>query len=290
MLLDVALSGVTLGGIYALMAVGLSLQHGVARVMNLSYGEMLVAAAFATLWFYSGLTFNPLGGLLFVPMAAFILSYMIYRLLLHPLVSRAASREAQEVDGILVTFALLFIVHGAMLAAFGAASFSYSFMAGPLKIAGLVVATNRALAFGLSVSIALVVYFVLAFSRAGAAMRAVAVDSVAADLTGIDVRSASAFAFALGGALMAISGVLASMILTFNANSGIVFTLKAVVAVVIAGVGNFGGALLAGFFLGLLESGIGTFIDPGLVLAAVYALFLVVLLFRPQGLSRRSHR
>ena len=121
-------------------------------------------------------------------------------------------------------------------------------------------------------------------------MRAVAVDSVAADLPGIDVRSASAFAFALGGALMAISGVLASMILTFNANSGIVFTLKAVVAVVIAGVGNFGGALLAGFFLGLLESGIGTFIDPGLVLAAVYALFLVVLLFRPQGLSRRSHR
>lgn len=291
MLLEVALSGVTLGSIYALMAMGLSLQFSVARVMNLSYGELLVATAFATLWFYSGQTFNPLGGLLFLPLAAFILSYMIYRFLIHPVVSRGATREAQEVNGILVTFALLFIVHGAMIAwKLGGANYSYSFMAGSVKIAGVAVATNRVVASGLALAIALAVYLIMAFTRAGTAMRAVAADQVTAELAGIDTRSASAFAFALGGALMVASGVLASMVITFNANAGLMFTLKGVVAVIMGGIGNLPGAVLAGLILGLLESGVVALIDPGLVLAAVYAVFLLVLLVRPRGLFRRSSR
>ncbi|MCX7364921.1 MAG: branched-chain amino acid ABC transporter permease [Alphaproteobacteria bacterium] len=291
MLLEVALSGVTLGGIYALMAIGLSLQHGVARVMNLSHGELLVAAAFATLWFYSGQTFNPLGGLLFLPFAAFIFSYMIHRFLIHPLVSRGATLEAQEVNGILVTFALLFVVHGAMVVLkLGGANYSYSFMAGSVKIAGIAVATNRVMAFGLAMAITLAVYLIMAFTRAGTAMRAVAVDPVAAELAGIDTRSASAFAFALGGALVAASGVLASMVLTFNLNASVMFTMKALVAVIVGGLGNLLGAVLAGLMLGLFESGIAAWVDPGLVLAAVYAVFLLVLLVRPQGLLGRSTR
>lgn len=291
MLLEVALSGVTLGGIYALMAMGLSLQHGVARVMNLSHGELLVAAAFATLWFYSGQTFNPLGGLLFLPLAAFILSYMIHRFLIHPLVSRGTTREAQEVNGILVTFALLFIVHGAMVVLkLGGANYSYSFMAGFVKIAGIAVAANRVMAFGLAMALVLAVSLVMAFTRAGTAMRAAAFDPVAAELAGIDTRAASAFAFALGGALVAASGVLASMVLTFNLNASVLFTIKAVVAVIVGGLGNLLGAVLAGLILGLFESAFIAFVDPGLALAALYALFLLVLLLRPQGLLGRSKR
>jgi branched-chain amino acid transport system permease protein len=290
MLLEVTLSGVTLGGMYALVAMGLTLQYGVARIMNLSYGELLIAAAFAALWFYSGLALSPLLGLLIVPPLAFGLSYAIYRILLAPLVRRAKSRDALEVDSILATFGLLFVIQGVMLAVFGGAYFSYSFLSVPLHFAGATVAANRLLALVLAVAIGLGLYLGLTRTRLGTAVRAVAVDPVAAQLVAIDVRTASALAFALGGALVAAAGVLVSMFLTFNANLGVVFTLKALVVVIMGGVGNLLGALIAGLILGLVENYVAVFVDPGLTLAATYAIFLIVLLVRPQGLLGRSSR
>ena len=156
--------------------------------MNLSYGELLVAAAFAALWFYSGLAVNPLVGLIAVPPIAFGLSYAIYRILLQPLVRRARTRDALEVDSILATFGLLFVIQGVMLAIFGGAYFSYSFLAVPLKIAGATVAANRLLALLLAVAIGLGLYLGLTRTRIGMAVRAVAVDPVAAQLVAIDVH------------------------------------------------------------------------------------------------------
>ena len=288
MLLEVTLSGVTLGGMYALVAMGLTLQYGVARIMNLSYGELLIAAAFAALWFYSGLALSPLLGLLIVPPLAFGLSYAIYRILLLPLVRRAKSRDALEVDSILATFGLLFVIQGVMLTVFGGAYYSYSFLSVPLQIAGATVAANRLLALVLAVVIGLGLYIGLTRTRLGTAV--VAVDPVAAQLVAIDVRTASALAFALGGALVAAAGVLVSMFLTFNANLGVVFTLKALVVVIMGGVGNLLGALIAGLILGLVENYVAVFVDPGLTLAATYAIFLIVLLVRPQGLLGRANR
>jgi len=290
MLIETTLSGVILGGMYALVALGLTLQYGVARIMNLSYGELLIAAAFAALWFSSGLMVNPLIGLLVVPPAAFAVSYVIYRVLLAPLVRRAANRDALEVDSILATFGLLFVIQGVMLAALGGAYFSYSFLAVPVQIAGVTVAANRLLALVLALAIGLGLYLALTRTRLGTAVRAVAVDPTAAQLVAIDVRAVAAFAFALGGALTAAAGVLVSMFLTFNANLGVVFTLKALVVVIMGGVGNLLGALIAGLILGLVENYVAVLVDPGLTLAATYAIFLIVLLLRPQGILGRANR
>lgn len=290
MLLEVTLQGVTLGGMYALVAMGLTLQYGVARIMNLSYGELLIAAAFAAFWFYSGLALNPLLGLIIVPPLAFAASYAVYRYLLQPLVRRAKSRDQLEVDSILATFGLLFVIQGVMLAVFGGAYYSYSFLSVPLQFAGATVAANRLLALVLAIVIGLGLYLGLTRTRLGTAVRAVAVDPVAAQLVAIDVRTASALAFAMGGALVAAAGVLVSMFLTFNANLGVVFTLKALIVVIMGGVGNLLGALIAGLILGLTETYVATFIDPGLTLAATYAIFLIVLLVRPQGLLGRANR
>ncbi|HYC64854.1 MAG TPA: branched-chain amino acid ABC transporter permease, partial [Reyranellaceae bacterium] len=232
MLFEVTLSGVTLGGMYALVAMGLTLQYGVARIMNLSYGELLIAAAFAALWFFTGLQVSPAIGLLIVPPIAFVASFAIYRLLLQPLVRRAASRDALEVDSILATFGLLFAIQGVMLAIFGGAYYSYSFLSFPVTFLGATVAANRLLALDFAVIIGLGLWLALTRARLGTAVRAVAVDPVAAELVAIDVRLASALAFALGGALVASVGVLVSMFLTFNANLGVVFTLKALVVVI----------------------------------------------------------
>ena len=117
-----------------------------------------------------------------------------------------------------------------------------------------------------------------------------AVDPVSAQLVAIDVRRASAFAFALGGALVAAAGVLVSMFLTFNASIGVGFTMKALIVVIMGGVGNMLGALVAGLLLGIGETAVARLLDPGLTLAATYALFLVVLLIRPTGLFGRPAR
>ena len=290
MFLEPLLTGITLGGMYALVAMGLTLQYGVARIMNLSYGEILVAAAFAVFWLFTAAGLSPLLGLAVVVPGAFITSWLIYRILLLPLVRRAKTRDALEVDSILATFGLLFVVQGVMLVLFGGAYYSYSFLAIPVNVFGVTIAANRLLALAFAAVIGLALYLGLTRTRTGTALRAVAVDPVSAQLVAIDVRAAAAIAFAIGGALVASGGVLVSMFLTFNANIGVVFTMKALIVVIMGGVGNMLGALVAGLILGLTETFVATWIDPGLTLAATYTIFLIILLVRPQGLFGRSGR
>ena len=283
-------SGLVLGGMYALIAMGLTLQYGVARIMNLAHGELMIAAAFAALWLFTSAAVSPLLGLLLIVPAAFAISWAIYRLLLTPLVRRAPNRDALEVDSILATFGMLFVIQGVMLVMFGGAYFSYSFLAFPVTIAGATVAANRLLALVFAAVIGLALYLYLTRTRLGTAVRAVAVDPQSAPLVAIDVRATAALAFAFGGALVAAGGVLVSMFLTFNANIGVVFTMKALIVVIMGGVGNLLGCLVAGLILGLAETFVATFVDPGLTLATTYALFLVILLVRPQGLFGTAWR
>ncbi len=287
---NAVLTGLMLGGMYALIAMGLTLQYGVARIMNLSYGEFLVAAAFASYWLFTGWALSPLLGVIFVIPVSFGVSFALYRVLLTPLVRRARTRDALEVDSILATFGMMFIVQGIMLTIFGGAYYSYSFLAIPVDLFGETLALNRLIAFGFAVVIGLALYLALTRTRIGTAIRAVAVDPSAAQLVAIDVVQTSALAFALGGALVATAGVLISMFLTFSASSGVVFTMKALIIVVMGGVGNLLGCLVAGLLLGLSEALVATFVDPGLTLAVNFALFLGVLLIKPAGLFGRAQR
>ncbi|KAB2879715.1 MAG: branched-chain amino acid ABC transporter permease [Pseudorhodoplanes sp.] len=288
--IDIVLSGLILGGMYALTALGLTLQYGVARIMNLSYGEFLIAAAFSTHWLFTGLMVSPLAGLLVIVPLAFVVNWFVYTLVLTPLVRRARSRDMLEVDSILATFGLLFVVQGVMLVMFGGQYYSFSYLSIPLTILGSTVALNRLLALLFAAAIGLAIYLALTRTRTGTAIRAVAVNPVAAELCAIDVRRASAFAFALGGALVAAGGVLVSMFLTFNAAMGVVFTMKALIVIIMGGVGNLLGALAAGLLLGLAETFVARLVDPGLTLAVTFALFLIVLLVRPTGLFGRPAR
>jgi branched-chain amino acid transport system permease protein len=275
---------------YALIAMGLTLQYGVARIMNLAHGELMIAAAFAAFWLFTSTAVNPLLGLFLIVPAAYAVSWAIYRLLLTPLVRRAPNRDALEVDSILATFGMLFVIQGVMLVMFGGAYYSYSFLAFPVTIAGTTVAANRLLALAFAAVIGLALYLYLTRTRLGTAVRAVAVDPQSAPLVAIDVKATAALAFAFGGALVAAGGVLVSMFLTFNANIGVVFTMKALIVVIMGGVGNLLGCLVAGLILGLAETFVATFVDPGLTLATTYAIFLVILLVRPQGLFGTASR
>lgn len=289
-LLDALLTGLTLGGMYALVALGLNLQYGVARIMNLSYGELMIAASVLAYALFSQRAVSPLLTLLAVVPLAALLGWAIYALALTPLVRRAPNRDALEADSLLGTFGLLFVVQGVMLVLVGGNYLSYSFLSVPVGVLGTTIAANRLLALAMAVVLGAGVWLLLMRTRIGTAIRAVSVDPVSAQLVAIDVRRLAAAAFALGTVLAAVAGVLVSMFLTFNATMGVVFTMKALIVVIMGGIGNMAGAVVAALMLGLVEALVGTFIDPGLTLAANYALFLAVLLFKPAGLFGKVAR
>ena len=290
LLFDILLSGLILGGMYALVAMGLTLQYGVARILNLAYGEVVIAAAFGAYVLFTAAAVSPLLGLAIVVPIAFAANWLVYRVMLMPLVRRAKNRGALEVDSILATFGLLFVIQGVAFVVFGGQYYSYSYLSVPITILGSTVEINRLIALAFATVLTVGLYLALTRTRGGTAIRAVAVDPTAARLVAIDVVKVAGIAFAFGGALCAAGGVLISMFLTFNAAMGVVFTMKALIVVIMGGVGNLMGALVAGLLLGLIETSVARLVDPGLTLAANFALFLAILLVRPTGLFGRSAR
>lgn len=286
--MDILITGLLLGGTYALIAMGLNLQYGVARIMNLANGEILVAGGYVAFFAWTAAALSPLLTIFLVAPLAFALNWLIYRIMLQPLVNRAKNRGQLETDSILATFGLSFIGVGLMLSFFGGDYFSYSFMAVPIEIAGQSYGANRAISFAMAVVICAALYLWLNRSRAGLSIRAIATAPASARLVGIDVKRLSALAFALGGAVTAVGGALISTYLTLDASVGVVFTLKALIIVIMGGVGDVRGTIVAALLLGILETAVATLIDPGLTLAAAYVMFLGILLFRPQGLFGRK--
>ena len=290
MLTTTIISGLVLGGTYALIAMGLTIQYGIARIMNLAYGETIIAAAFLAYVLYGQWGIDPVLGLLIAVPIGFAFGYVIYGLMLRPLVLRSASRESLEIDSILATFGLLFVIQGVMLVVFGSNYTSYNYLNVGIEVFGAVVAANRLLALALAIVIGGGLYLLLTRTLWGTALRAVAVAPKSAPLVGIDVNRAARFAFAIGCSLAAAGGVVVSTYQTFTATAGVVFTMKALVVVIMGGVGNILGALSAGLILGLVETFVASYLDPGLTLAATYLIFLALLLWRPAGLFGRSSR
>jgi branched-chain amino acid transport system permease protein len=282
--LDALIFGLTLGGTYALVALGFNLQYGVARILNLAYGEMTIAAAFVGQLIFTAAGVSPLISAVAIVPVALLLGALLYRAAFLPLVRRAVSRDALEGDTILSTFGLLFLLQGVMLALFGGNYMSYSYLAVPVEVGPTVVAANRLIAMMVALSLGGLLFWMLKATRIGTALRAVAVDPESAPLVAIDVKNLAMWAFALGTAIVAVSGILISMFSTFSATMGVLFTMKALVVVIMGGVGNFAGCVGAALLLGITESMVSTFLDPGLTLAANYAIFLLVLVFKPAGL------
>ena len=287
-IIDILISGLLLSGTYALVAMGLNLQYGVARIMNLANGEVLVFGSLAAFWLYTSSQISPLLTIFIVIPISFIGNLLIYNLLLAPLVRRSKSRGALEVDSILATFGMSFILIGIMISIEGG-FFAYKYLSEPIQILGSTTSLSRLVAFLIATLIALVLYLWLNKTRSGVAVRAVSVSTEAAGLVGINVPRLSAFAFAIGGAITAVGGALISTFITLDASIGVVFTLKALIIVIMGGVGEIRGAIIAAIILGIVETTVATLVDPGLTLAAAYFIFVLILLFRPQGLFGRRN-
>lgn len=284
--MDIIVIGLLLSGTYALMAFGLNLQYGVARIMNLANGEMLVLGALAAFWIFVAESISPLLTLVVVAPLSFIGNWLIYRCLLIPLVKRSRNQGELEVNSILATFGMSFALVGLMVA-FHGEYYAYSYLSEPFDVFGEPYALNRIVAFCFAVLLGAILYVWLFWTRTGMAMRALIVSTETAGLVGINVARMSALAFAIGGAITTMGGTLISTFIVLNGSIGVIFTMKALIIIIMGGVGDMRGAIVAAVILGVVETAVARLIDPGLTLAAAYAIFVLVLLFRPQGLFGR---
>ena len=284
MLVDLLLGGLVIGGIYALISIGLNLQYGVARVLNLAYGEFLMLAGYAAFFGFTLIGSPPLLTLIAGAPVAFALSWLLFRYVLHPLLRRTLDQGKREIDSILSTFGLLFLLQGVALVAWTGTDRAYSYLSIPQYLFGSVISVNRLIVIVAALVLSAATFAFLRYTAAGRAMRAIAAGPQTAPLVGIDVVHYSAFAFAFGGALAAVAGILLSSFIGVSPTVGAAFTVKALIVVVMGGIGHVLGGLVAAFVLGLAETGAVLFIDPGLTTIISFAIFSIVLLWRPQGL------
>jgi len=290
MLLDFLLGSLVIGGIYALISVGLNLQYGVARVLNLAYGEFLMLAGYAAFFGFSRLGAPPLLTALAGVPAAFGLSWLLFRYVLHPLLRRTADQGKREVDSILSTFGLLFLLQGAALVAWEGTERAYSYLADSILVFGVRVQGNRLIVIIAALLLSAAVFAFLRYSTAGRAMRAIAVGPHTAPLVGIDVARYSAIAFATGGALAAVAGILLSSFVGVSPTMGVAYTLNALIVVVMGGIGNVAGGFVAALILGMAQTLAAQLGQSGLGTIITFAIFSIVLLWRPQGLFGGSAR
>jgi branched-chain amino acid transport system permease protein len=282
-ILNVVIAGLLLGGIFALIAVGLSLQYGVARVLNIAHGEFIMVGAFVTWTLYTVFGINPLLSLAIVGPAVFIIGFILYRTLFTRLRIKAPSPAAFEGNSILAAFGLLFVIQYIALLGWGSNIHGYTYLAFPVHLWGATFAANRLVTLGFAVGISLAFYLFLARTRLGKAIRAAAQDSAAAGLMGVNINRVLAICFGLGALMAGFAGVLLSMCYPLWATMGLNYTIIAIIVVVLGGMGSIAGSFIGGFILGILGS-VVTYFDPGLSLVAYYLIFIVLLLVRPTGI------
>jgi branched-chain amino acid transport system permease protein len=282
-ILDVLIAGLLLGGLYALIAMGLSLQYGVARVLNISHGEFIMLGALATWTLYTVFHINPLISIAICGPITFLLGFIIHRTMFKKLLSSSASPGIFESNSMLASFGLMFIIQNIAFIAWGPEIRSYSYQAQPVDIAGALFGLNRLITLGVAIAIGLAFYIFLARTRLGKAIRAAASDPTTAGLMGVNINMVLALCFGFGTAMAGIAGVLISISYPVSAAIGLEYTIIAIIVVVLGGMGSIPGSFIGGFILGIIGS-IVTYFEPGLALVAYYVIFILLLLVRPKGI------
>jgi branched-chain amino acid transport system permease protein len=281
--LDVVIAGLLLGGLYALIAMGLSLQYGVARVLNVSHGEFIMLGGLTTWSLYKVFGMNPLVAMVICGPAAFLLGFILHRTMFKRLRTSSASPGIFESNSMLASFGLMFIIQNIAFIAWGPNIRGYSYLAFPVSLAGALFGANRLVTLGFALAIGLAFYIFLARTRMGKAIRAAAQDPTAAGLMGVNINLVLALCFGFGAALASIAGVLISICYPVYAAMGGEYLVIAIIVVVLGGLGSIPGSFIGGFILGILGS-IVTYFQPGLALVAYYVVFIILLLVRPTGI------
>ena len=282
--LQALVSGVLVGGVYALIGIGLTLIFGVMRVINFAHGELLMVGMYLTFFAFTVLGVDPFLSVVLVAPAMFAFGALLQRVFIQRVLGALPQNQ------ILLTIGLGLIMSNTVMLLFTSdyRILSTSYSSSAVSLAGMSVSKPLFVSFLVTAAITAALYAFLIKTDTGQAIRATAQDREAAQLMGVNVRRIGLLAFGLGAALAGTAGALISPTYYIFPQVGGAFTLKAFVVVVLGGMGSIVGATLGGVVIGVVESVAANFFSSGLKELFVYVLFLLVLLVKPAGLLGKS--
>jgi branched-chain amino acid transport system permease protein len=280
--------GIFTGGIYGVAAMGLALVFGVMKMLNIAHGELVMLGGYVSFWVFSAFGNDPFVSLVIVIPALFILGLALDRTVYRHIVRLLGEEKIK--NSMLVSFGLTLVLQNLAQWQFTAdeRSIQVSYAGDGFNVGGVLLPYTRLA----TLVIALIAIFVLNYflhkTYPGKAILATAEDFESAELVGIDIHRIYMLTFALGAALASIAGMFVTVTYGLSPSIGIIWTLKALIVIVLAGTGSILGAFPAGILLGVVEAVSGTFIDPSYREVVGLVIFVLVLIVRPQGLFARK--
>ncbi len=279
------INGLSVGSVYALIALGYTMVYGIARMINFAHGDIIMIGAYVLYICYSVLALPGILSVLITIVFCSLLGFTIERVAYKPL------RKAPSLAVLITAIGMSFFLQALALLIFGAnpITFPSIIKVKPIKIGSLTIAGITVITFVVTVICMVCLTYFINKTKAGSAMRAASEDKAAAELMGINVNKTISMVFAIGSALAGVAGILyisqyQSLMPTLGAQPGI----KAFVAAVIGGIGNIPGAMIGGILLGVVESLSKAYISTQLSDAIVFGILVLVLLIKPSGLLGKN--
>ena len=285
--LELIASGLITGGVYALVALGLNLQYGLMRILNIAHGEFLMLGAFIT---WTAQTQAGISPLLMVPVSFALLMALglgIHRLTFRRLARTSPNLDIFEARGLMVSFGLMFLVQNLAQSVWGGDLRGYDYLTEPVKMGGAQFAANKLLLLALALVFSAGLIVFLRKTLYGKGVRALMQSPTGAQLVGIDTARLHPLMFGAGLGLSGVAGCLLSMTYTVSPSMGEPYTVTALIVITLGGFGSMTGALFGGLALGVIEAVGMHFTNPSLKSLLSYGVFIAVLLWRPNGLFHK---
>jgi len=278
------ISGLLVGGVYALIGIGLTIIFGVMRVINFAHGELVMVGMYITFFAFSLFGIDPFVGIVVVIPLMFLFGAFLQKTFINRVLNALPQNQ------ILLTIGLGLVMSNTVMLLFTSdyRILSTSYSSGSVNLGGISISEPLTISFLITAAITGALYWFLIKTDTGQAIRATAQDRDAAQLMGVNVRRMSVIATGIGAALAGTAGALISPTYYIFPQVGSAFTLKAFVIVVLGGMGSVVGATIGGLIIGVSESLSAAYVSSGLKELFVYVLFLLVLVFKPAGLLGKS--
>lgn len=278
---QLVVNGIALGGLYVLLAVGLTLIFGVMHILNLAHGDLMILGAYLTVVLAGVVPVHPL--LLLPPIMAigFVAGAALQKVAFEPVL------DDPVINQLLLSFGLAISIEAVLAFVFGVSSKSVSvegFGTGIVTVEGVFIQEIKLVMLGISAALLVALYALLYRTKIGLMIRAAAQDKTAARIVGIDIERTYLVVMGLGSALAAAAGVLLSLYIPFSPFDGVHYILIGLIIVAIGGLGSMKGAVAAGILMALIESLSTIWVSLSLAKGVLFLLFLGVILVRPRGL------
>ena len=283
--LPACLNGLMIGGFYSLMGMGQNVIFGVMKIINFCHGEMLMVGMYLAYVFYEYLGIDPYFSLPLVAIVMFVAGAIFQQTLITP---SLGTKSFTNLLFLTVGMGILLTNGAQVIFTSDYRTITTDYSSTILSIGPVTVALSRVVSFIALIAVSITLTYFLKYTKTGKKIRAVSQNPIGAQVVGIDTKKIYMITYGIGAALAGISGALLTLFYVINPTAGSNFGFRALIVVVVGGLGSISGAFWAGIFLGLLETLVSLFIGPSLRSLVVFATFIVILVIRQNIILRRA--